>query len=476
MTQKFKHGGVFEGFLRAPAPVLDADVATKLSAQGQADAAQAAAVATAAADATAKANAAQAAAEATAAADATTKANAAQSAAIAAAATDATAKADAAQAAAIAAAAADATTKANAAQAAAEATAAADATAKANAALASANAYTDGVRQGLYPKANVKAATTAALPAVTATTTTLTADANGAFPNQDGIAIGLNETVLVKNQLDASQNGPYKLTTAGGAGAPFVLTRTDDFDTSAEAKSGSVVGVQQGATYADQQWQMITDGVIDLGTTGLTWQQMVTGTTITASTGLTKVGNDIQAVTVANRTAITGGAIDVDPDLLPSPLAGDAGKRLIATAADATAWTAIPVAAPGTQGELSGADATALFAIKPVVFQGGIADNQAVAADVDASLNYAPAGFNGAIFDVVMKRGTTNVAIGKVFVTNNDDGSQVTISSQFEEGGDCGVTFSAVFSGGSVRLRAATTNTGFAVVTRIHQVKMKAAA
>jgi chemotaxis protein histidine kinase CheA len=90
---------------------------------GSAAAAQAAAEATASADATTKANAAQAAAEATASADATTKANAAQAAAEATASADATTKANAAQAAAEATASADATTKANAAQAAAEATA-----------------------------------------------------------------------------------------------------------------------------------------------------------------------------------------------------------------------------------------------------------------------------------------------------------------------------------------------------------------
>jgi len=80
----------------------------------------------------AEADASQAAAEATAAADATTKANAAQSAATTAAATDATTKANAAQSAATTAAATDATTKANAAQAAAEATAASALTAVKN--------------------------------------------------------------------------------------------------------------------------------------------------------------------------------------------------------------------------------------------------------------------------------------------------------------------------------------------------------
>lgn len=77
--------------------------ATAFETAGAAAAAQASAISTAAADATAKANAAQAAAISTASTDATTKANAAQAAAIAAAATDATTKANAAQAAAIAA-------------------------------------------------------------------------------------------------------------------------------------------------------------------------------------------------------------------------------------------------------------------------------------------------------------------------------------------------------------------------------------
>ena len=104
------------GVPTAPTAAANTDttqIATTAFAKAEADAAQAAAEATAASDATTKANAAQAAAEATAAGDATTKANAAQAAA------EATAAGDAA-------------TKANAAQAAAEATAAAALTAVKN--------------------------------------------------------------------------------------------------------------------------------------------------------------------------------------------------------------------------------------------------------------------------------------------------------------------------------------------------------
>ena len=63
------------------APSADTDAATKISAQGQADAAEAAAIAAAALDATSKSDAAEAAAIAAAALDATSKADAAEAAA-----------------------------------------------------------------------------------------------------------------------------------------------------------------------------------------------------------------------------------------------------------------------------------------------------------------------------------------------------------------------------------------------------------
>jgi hypothetical protein len=86
----------------AAADTSTTQIATTAFAKAEADAAQAAAEATASADATSKANAARTAAEATASADATTKANNAKSGAEATASADATSKANAAQTAAIA--------------------------------------------------------------------------------------------------------------------------------------------------------------------------------------------------------------------------------------------------------------------------------------------------------------------------------------------------------------------------------------
>ena len=126
----------------------------------------------------AEADAAQAAAEATASADATSKANAAQSAAITAAATDATTKANAAQAAAISAAATDATTKANAAQA---------------AAIAHADALdTDDVAEGTaqyFTDARAKSSAAALLTGATLTNITITGSGSGlTITAENGVA------------------------------------------------------------------------------------------------------------------------------------------------------------------------------------------------------------------------------------------------------------------------------------------------
>ena len=86
----------------------------------------------------------------------------------------------------------------------------------------------------------VLAATTAALPTATYANgtagvgATLTATANGAFPDQDGVSIPLNGRVLVKNEATAANNGIYVLTQVGSGSLPWILTRATDFDTTAE--------------------------------------------------------------------------------------------------------------------------------------------------------------------------------------------------------------------------------------------------
>jgi hypothetical protein len=128
----------------------------------------------------------------------------------------------------------------------------------------------------------VLAATTAALPAATYANgtsgvgATLTAIANGAFPDQDGIAIPLNGRVLVKNQASGLENGVYVLTTVGSAGAPWVLTRATDFDTTAEMTvvAGALfavsIYVSSGTTQAQRNFYLSAT-VTTVGTTAVTF-------------------------------------------------------------------------------------------------------------------------------------------------------------------------------------------------------------
>lgn len=89
---------------------------------------------------------------------------------------------------------------------------------------------------GLGVKLAVKLATTAVLsPAATYANgtsgvgATLTGAGNGTL-TVDGVLTALNDRILVKNEATPANNGIYKVTTAGAAGATYVLTRVTDFD------------------------------------------------------------------------------------------------------------------------------------------------------------------------------------------------------------------------------------------------------
>jgi len=86
----------------------------------------------------------------------------------------------------------------------------------------------------------------------------------------DGVTLLAGDRVLVKNQTVAKDNGIWI------AAAP-AWVRAPDADTNAEVTSALLVSVEQGATQADSRWQLVTDGVIVLGTTALTFQNVTQG-------------------------------------------------------------------------------------------------------------------------------------------------------------------------------------------------------
>ncbi len=81
----------------------------------------------------------------------------------------------------------------------------------------------------------------------------------------DGFAVPAGSRVLVKDQVQAKDNGLYLVSADS-------WVRTVDADTSDKVTPGLLVTVERGTANADTVWQLITDGPIVLGTTPLAFQ------------------------------------------------------------------------------------------------------------------------------------------------------------------------------------------------------------
>jgi hypothetical protein len=149
-------------------------------------------------------------------------------------------------------------------------------------------AAVDAARSGLDVKQSVRAATTANI--TLSGTQTI-----------DGVALAVNDRVLVKDQTTGSQNGIYVV--ASGA-----WSRSTDADTNAKVTAGLFTFVEEGTVNADSGWILTTDGTITLGTTSLVFAQFSGAGQITAGAGLTKTGNTLN---VGAGTGITVNADDV---------------------------------------------------------------------------------------------------------------------------------------------------------------------
>ena len=205
---------------------------------------------------------------------------------------------------------------------------------------AATKAYVDSVANGLDVKASMRVATTANL-SVSATATALTASSNGAI-SIDGVALSTGDRVLVKDQSTAAQNGFYKVTNAGGAGAQFVLTRVGDADASDELTAGAFVFVEEGTANADNGYVLTTNGTITVGTTALAFEQFSGAGQISAGNALTKTGNTLDV-------AVDDSSIEISSDALRVKASGIT-NAMLAGSIDVTAKVtgALPVTNGGT--------------------------------------------------------------------------------------------------------------------------------
>lgn len=246
--------------------------------------------------------------------------------------------------------------------------------------------YVDSLSAGLDPKASVRAATTAALPAVTYNNgtggvgATLTADANGALAAQDGVTLVVSDRLLVKNQASALQNGIYTVTQVGDGSNPFILTRATDQDGSpaSEVSGGNHTFVEQGTSLQGTGWVVVWNGNVTVGTDAINWTQFSdTGSPVTSVNGQTGVvvlntshisentnlyftderAQDAIGAMVANSSKVSLTYVDGTPSLTADIVAGSLVN------ADISASAAIAYSKLNLSGSIVNADISASAAI-----------------------------------------------------------------------------------------------------------------
>lgn len=96
---------------------------------------------------------------------------------------------------------------------------------------------------------------------------------------------GVPDRVLASAQTDATQNGLWDVSTAA-------WSRSIDANGNYDLVQGTQVAITQG-TSANSIWQLLTSGLITIGTTAMSWAQSLSSaflTTLALSTGATLVG------------------------------------------------------------------------------------------------------------------------------------------------------------------------------------------
>jgi len=101
---------------------------------------------------------------------------------------------------------------------------------------------------------------------------TITATVNGNINAEASIEtpaspLVAGDRILIKNQT--FENGIYVVTQVGSGGSPYILTRSVDADSDTNITPGLATVVEEGVTYADTSFVLITNDPIVIGTTPL---------------------------------------------------------------------------------------------------------------------------------------------------------------------------------------------------------------
>ena len=175
--------------------------------------------------------------------------------------------------------------------------------------------YVDSLAVGLDIKASVRVASVANVPSATYSATGGTSG-RGQITTVinviDGVTLVVGNRVLLKNQTTGAQNGIWSVTTVG-TGANGVWDRATDFNTDAEATSGSFMFIEEG-TQGATGWVLTTVNPIVIGGasgTSLVFAQFNAGATYAAGNGLNLTTGTFSVVGTSNRISVSGSGVDI---------------------------------------------------------------------------------------------------------------------------------------------------------------------
>lgn len=174
--------------------------------------------------------------------------------------------------------------------------------------------YVDAIGSGIDYKDAARVATTVNLATVYNNGTagvgaTLTNAGAQAALTIDGVALAVNDRVLVKNQSATLRNGIYKVTDIGSGATNWVMTRTTDYDNTSEVFPGTLVTVVEGTANGATSW-LETATVTAIGTDPISFVQFTFNDpviSVTASSPLTSSGGQNPDISLDD-TAVTPGS------------------------------------------------------------------------------------------------------------------------------------------------------------------------
>jgi len=129
-------------------------------------------------------------------------------------------------------------------------------------------------------KDTARVATTTSLPACTYAENLLTADAFGSINDTgiDGVTdLIVGDRILVKDELNASTNGIYRLVEIGDVDSSWVMTRTSDANVDAEVIRGIFLPINAGVLNGEKSFILVTPDPISLDTDNLEFLEIGSG-------------------------------------------------------------------------------------------------------------------------------------------------------------------------------------------------------